>query len=424
MQPILKSLLSYLDQSPTAAHTGNVSVDFLRAKGFEELKTGEPWKLLPGGAYFTLYSRSTLAAFVMGCKPPSETGFRITGAHTDAPGLQLKSEPYSHREGLATLDIEVYGGPILNTWFDRDLGLAGRAVAENGRVVLYHIQEPFLRIVSPAIHLNREVNKKGFKANPESEMHPIFATADDFSSLRKAVAESAGLKAEDMSFFSAELVSLEKAVLAGIDREFLVSSRIDDIASCHAALNAIAGVKKPGSTAVAVLFDNEEVGSRTTSGAGGPFLETLLERLSGGREEYFRAVSRSIMVSADCAHAVHPDWVGRHSPQSKPKLNGGPAVKRSAMQNYATGLETGAYFIRCAEKAGVAVQEFTGRADTQSGSTIGPITAARTGIPTVDVGNPMLAMHSIRETSGALDHQKMLDCMKIHMSGVVPAHNG
>lgn len=416
MQPILESLMDYLDGSPTAAHTGAVSAGFLQQNGFQRLDQGDRWEIVPGKRYFTMYSPSTLAAFIMGGSPPSEAGFRITGAHTDAPGLHLKSEPYSYREGLATLGIEVYGGPLLSTWFDRDLGLAGKAVTEEGRVLLYRLNEPFLRIVSPAIHLNREVNKKGFRANPESEMHPVFSTADDYASLRKAVADSAGLKTDEMAFFSAELTSLERAVLAGINREFLAASRIDDIASCHAALNAIARVEAPESTAVVILFDNEEVGSRTTQGAAGPFLETLLERLSGGREEYFRAVTRSVMVSADCAHAVHPDWAGRHSSRSKPVINGGPAVKRSAMQNYATGVETGAYFFRCAKRAGVTLQEYTGRTDSQSGSTIGPITATRTGIPTVDVGNPMLAMHSIRETSGALDHQKMLDCMKEHMS--------
>lgn len=416
MQPILDSLMDYLDRSPTAAHTGAISAEFLKENGFVRLNQGDRWETVPGKRYFTMYSHSTLAAFIVGAGPPSHTGFRITGAHTDAPGLHLKSDPYSYREGLATLGIEVYGGPLLNTWFDRDLGLAGKAVTEDGGVVLYRIQEPILRIVSPAIHLNREVNKKGFRANPESEMHPIFSISDDYQSLKKAVADSAGLKQEELAFFSAELVSLEKAVLAGINREFLVASRIDDIASCHAALNAIARVEAPESTAVAIIFDNEEVGSRTTQGAAGPFLETLLERLSGDREDYFRAVAKSFMVSADCAHAVHPDWAGKHSSQSKPRLNGGPAVKHSAMQNYATGVETGAYFFRCAKRAGVTLQEFTGRTDTQAGSTIGPITATRTGIPTVDVGNPMLAMHSVRETSGAHDHQKMLDCMREHMS--------
>lgn len=419
MDPILQSLLEYLDGSPTSSHTGAISAAFLSRNGFERVDPGEAWNLLPGGKYYTMHSPSTLAAFVMGAEKPSSTGFRITGAHTDAPGLQLKSDPYSFREGLATLGIEVYGGPLFSTWFDRDLGVAGRAVTREGRVALYSVREPILRIASPAIHLNREVNKKGFRANPESEMRPVFASVDDYPAFRKVVADAAGLSPDSLAFFSAELVSTERAVLAGVNREFLVSSRIDDIASCHAALNAISRVTSPESTAVAILFDNEEVGSRTTAGAAGPFLETLLERICGGREEYFRAVTKSVMVSADCAHAVHPDWAGKHSQQSRPRLNGGPAVKHSVMQNYATCLETGAYFFRCAAKAGVTLQEFTGRADSIAGSTIGPIAASRTGIPTVDVGNPMLAMHSIRETSGALDHGRMMDCMRVHMSSEV-----
>lgn len=419
MDPILRSLLDYLDGSPTSSHTGALSRAFLTESGFEMLGAGETWSLVPGGRYFTMHSPSTLAAFIMGRENPSETGFRITGAHTDAPGLHLKSDPYSFREGVATLGVEVYGGPLFSTWFDRDLGVAGKAITREGRLALYCVREPVLRIASPAIHLNREVNKKGFKANPESEMRPFFATVDDYPSFRKMVAEAAGLQSDDLAFFSAELASTERAVLAGINREFLVSSRIDDIASCHAALNALAQVTSPESTAVAVLFDNEEVGSRTTAGAAGPFLETLLERICGGREQYFRAVGRSVMVSADCAHAVHPDWAGMHSQQSRPRLNGGPAVKHSVMQNYATSLETAAYFFRCADRAGVTLQQFTGRADSVAGSTIGPITASRTGIPTVDVGNPMLAMHSIRETSGALDHGRMIDCMRVHMSSEV-----
>lgn len=419
MDTILESLLEYLDGSPTSSHTGALSAAFLSGHGFERVNPGDAWNLLPGGKYFTMNSPSTVAAFVMGSGKPSDTGFRITGAHTDAPGLQLKSDPYSFREGLATLGIEVYGGPLFSTWFDRDLGVAGKAVTREGRVSLYSIREPLLRIASPAIHLNREVNKKGFKANPESEMHPVFASIDDYPAFRKAIADAAGLSPDEMAFFSAELTSTERAVLAGVNREFLAASRIDDIASCHASLHAIAQIDAPESTAVAILFDNEEVGSRTTAGAAGPFLETLLERISGGREEYFRAVTRSVMVSADCAHAVHPDWANKHSQQSRPRLNGGPAVKHSVMQNYATCVETGAYFFRCADRAGVTLQQFTGRTDALAGSTIGPITATRTGIPTVDVGNPMLAMHSIRETSGAHDHRKMMECMRVHMSSEV-----
>lgn len=423
MKKEIKELISFLEKSPTAAHCVQAASVILKENGFEEVRMGDPWKLKSGDRRFVIEAGSTLAAFIVGELSPAEAGFRTVGTHTDAPCFRLKPEPYMYSEGLSTLGVEIYGGPTVATWIDRDLGLAGRAtfMGENGlETKLFSIEKPILRFPSPAIHLNRTANKDGFKVNAEDQLLLVFGDDEkDFDKLKRMISKAAGIKADQLIDFSGEVFPIQKPSLSGIKSNYLTSARIDNQASTHAAVEAIIRAEKADATAVAILFDNEEIGSRTVNGAASPFMERILERLSGGREEYFRACSRSINVSADCVHAIHPGWAGKHSRLSKPKLNKGPAIKMSAAGSYASSARTSAYFMKCAELADSPVQKFVSRADGRSGGTLGPIAATGTGIPTVDVGNPMLSMHSAREMAGTVDHENMINCMRVHMEGLV-----
>ncbi len=421
MKEEIKGLITFLENSPTASHCVEISADLLKQDGFREISMGEEWKLNHGDKCFVIDSASTIAAFIVGDKPASESGFRIIGTHTDSPGFRLKPEPYAYTEGLSTLGVEIYGGPTVATWFDRDLGLAGNvSFMEDDCLVtrLYRIDQPVLRFPSPAIHLNRTANKDGFKANAEEQLLLVFGDEeDDFDTLRTLIADAAGITPEQIIDFSGEVFDVQAPALNGIKDNYLVSSGIDNQASTHAAIVALTAAEKADSTAVIFLFDNEEIGSRTVNGAASPFMERVLERLSGSRDDFFRACSHSINVSADCVHAVHPGWVAKHSKLSKPQLNKGPAIKMSAGGSYASSARTSAYFIKCAELVESPIQKFVSRADGRSGGTLGPIAATGTGIPTVDVGSPMLSMHSIREMAGTVDHENMINCMKVHLEG-------
>jgi aspartyl aminopeptidase len=423
MKNEIKELVLFLEKSPTAAHCVHTSAEVLTKSGFTELFMHEQWSLSSGGKYFVVDSGSTLAAFITGRRPSAETGFRIIGTHTDSPGFRLKPEPFAYREGLSTLGVEIYGSPIVASWFDRDLGLAGTvSFMENDCLAtrLFRIDTPVLRFPSPAIHLNRKVNSDGFKANAEDQLLLVLGDEeDDYDALKKLIAQSAGIHEQQIVDYSGNVFDLQKPELNGIKNNYLVSQGIDNRASTHAALSAILKTGAPDSTAVIFLFDNEEIGSQTVNGAASPFMERVLERISGSRERYFQACSRSLNLSADCVHAVHPGWADRHSKLSRPKLNSGPAVKMSAGGSYASSARTSAYFVRCAEVAESPVQKFVSRADGKSGKTLGPIAATGTGIPTVDVGSPMFSMHSVREMAGTIDHRNMVNCMMIHLGGTV-----
>ena len=360
---------------------------------------------------------------VIGNESVSEFGFRIIGTHTDAPGFRLKPEPYAYTEGLSTLGVEIYGGPTVATWFDRDLGIAGSVTFMENEVIqtkLFSINSPVVRFPSPAIHLNRTANKDGFKANAEEQLLLVLGDDEkDYDKLIQRIADEASITTEQMIDFSAEVFDLQKPALNGIEENYLVSAGIDNQASTHAALVAITQANIQTSTPVVFLFDNEEIGSRTVNGAASPFMERVLERIAGSREDYFRACSRSINVSADCVHAIHPGWINKHSKLSKPQLNKGPAIKMSAGGSYASSARTSAYFMKCAELVNSPIQKFVSRADGRSGGTLGPIAATGTGIPTVDVGNPMLSMHSAREMAGTVDHENLINCMRVHLEGVI-----
>lgn len=414
-----KRLLDFIEVSPTPYHAVAELSRQLDAQGFTRLTESDAWQLSVGGRYYVIRNASSLLAFVMGDRPPEESGFRLTGAHSDSPNLRLKPKPEYGTHGYKQLAVEVYGGVLLTTWFDRDLTLAGRVYAAGeAEPRLYLAKRPLCRIPNLAIHLDREVNDAGMKVNTQNHLPPVIGlagTTTDAKWVRTFVAEELGLEADRILGFDLMLADTQPPIFSGLDREFLHAPRLDNLASCHASLEGLiraldSGV--PAATAGFVVYDHEEVGSESAQGAASSLLESVLERIvlarDGGREEFRRAIARSLFVSADMAHAIHPNRADRHEPNHAPALNAGPVLKVNSNQRYATDGATSARFAELAQAADVATQVFVTRSDLPCGSTIGPITSTRLGIPTVDIGNPMLSMHSCREMAGSKDAEQMV----------------
>ncbi|WP_300667120.1 M18 family aminopeptidase [Desulfoluna sp.] len=413
-RPFNEGLLHFLGTSPTPFHAVASLVHLLEAEGFQRLHEKDRWTLQPESRYVVTRNDSSLIAFTTGRRPFCETGLAMGGAHTDSPCLKVKPVAEMENGGGARLGVEVYGSPLLTTWFDRDLSLAGRITTLDNsgnrpgvRHTLIDMKRPVAIIPNLAIHLDREANKNR-QVNPQTELPPLIAMPGGLSGtletlLRKEltnqeieVAPEAVLEFE-LSFYDTQLPAL-----TGYNQEFITGARIDNLLSCFALARALA--RSTGeSPALMVLNDHEEVGSQTPSGASGNFLVQVLERLIPDPEERAMASSRSLMISSDNAHALHPAHPGKYDPAHSPRLNQGPAIKYNANQRYATSSTTAAYFKEICRRNEVPVQAFAMRNDMPCGSTIGPITAAITGIPTLDVGVPMLAMHSIRETAGCED---------------------
>ncbi|WP_282011818.1 M18 family aminopeptidase [Nitrospina watsonii] len=422
---LAEALLHYIDASPTPYHAVAETVTQLEAKGFSELREADAWKLKPGGRYYVVRNGTSIVAFIPGSRPPEEAGFKIVGAHTDSPNLRLKPKPAYEKKGYGQLGVETYGGVLLGTWTDRDLSLAGRVMVTSKRGVpearLLRIDHPLLRIPQLAIHLNRSVNDQGLILNKQSHLPPILTMADTAAAtetaLKQLVTKAVKCKPEQIVSQDLMLFDVQPSAFAGAEEEFLFAPRLDNLASCHAALWALKEApKQDAATRLLVFYDNEEVGSETAQGGGSPFLKDTLERLAmpskQPREALLRAVAQSLFISADMAHAVHPNYADQHDTRHMPLINHGPVIKSNAGQRYATDGESGARFELLCKKAKVAVQKFVMRSDLACGSTIGPITAANLGIRTVDVGNPMLSMHSVREMAGARDHGDMIGVLR------------
>jgi aspartyl aminopeptidase len=415
----IQNLLEFMDRSPTPFHAVQEMACALSGKGFIELKEADAWKLVPHGRYFLTRNDSSLVAFTLGSKP----GFKIIGAHTDSPNLRLKPQAGYTKNGYLQLGVEVYGGVLLSTWTDRDLSLAGRVILRGKKEAstkLIRFDQVLLRIPQLAIHLDREVNKRGLILNEQIHLPPIFSLHKKSSPediLKKMVAQKLKCKPADIVEMELSLYDTQPGTLAGPEGEFIFSGRLDNLASCHSATQALMeSTQKDPMTRVIAFYDHEEVGSETAQGAGSPFLKDVLERITltegSSRENFFRALAKSFFISADMAHAVHPNYSDKHDNQHMPIINGGPVVKSNAGQRYATEGVSSAWFEGLCRKAKVPVQKYVVRSDLGCGSTIGPITAANLGIRTVDVGNPMLSMHSIREMAGAKDHELLIRAFK------------
>lgn len=417
-------LLAFINACPSPYHAVLEVKARLARAGFVEHDLRELWRIRPQTRGFVVCAGGTILAFEAGSLPPAEAGFLIVGAHTDSPNLRLKPQADLACQGIGQFNVEVYGGVLLHTWFDRDLSVAGRVSLAGGRSVCVDFARSLARIPNLAIHLDREVNTRGFIANPQTHLPPVvFLEGEGVKLSLKGllVTEfSALLQTEDPNAilsYDLCLYDCQKAALGGANQDFVMASRLDNLASCHAALASFLDSQQPtNATKIVVLYDHEEVGSQSVAGARSLFLSGVLDRLA---EEYEgqgpgaarRALAQSFLVSADMAHAVHPNYAERHDKQHKPRLGFGPVIKSNANQSYATDSVGAAVFVEACQSVGTAFQYFTTRNDLPCGSTLGPISAARTGIRTLDVGCSMLSMHSCREMASARDVGPMIETL-------------
>jgi aspartyl aminopeptidase len=424
-------LLAFIDASPTPYHAVAEGVRRLQAAGYHEARAADVWDLEPGQRLYVTRNEGSLIALACGSEPPSRAGFRIVGAHTDSPNLRIKPQSDVDAHGYRQLAVEPYGGLLLYTWLDRDLSFAGRVtLAEGGatRTVLLDFGRPLVRVPSLAIHLYRELREKGLQLNAQRHATPIAGIGElpPFRELLATELRAQGLGSpdpEDVLAYDLMLYDTQPSGVAGLRGEFVLAPRLDNLASCHAALTALvdASGSTPPYTRVVVLYDHEEVGSSSASGAAGTFLVEALERavtgFKGGEPQGLaRAAASSMLVSADMAHAVHPNYADRHEPGHQPLIGAGPVIKSHASQSYATDAATAGFFTAICREVGVEPQHFVSRSDLPCGSTIGPISAARVGIRTVDVGNPMLSMHSCREMAGTADVAPMVQVLERFLS--------
>lgn len=413
-----EDLRAFVDASPTPWHAVAEMARRLRAGGFTALDEGEAWTLAPGEKRYVVRGGS-LVALVVGAAEAPGSGVRAVGAHTDSPGFRVRPRHDVRQAGYRLLGVETYGGLLAHTWLDRELTVAGRLVLADGTTHLAVLPGAPLRLPSLAIHLDRSV-REGLVLDPQRHLVPVWGLDDRDGlvpepTLVQALAQAAGVEAGDVLGHDLAVVDTQPAAATGADGTWVAAPRLDDLACCHSGLSALlaAGGAPPAPhSQVFVANDHEEVGSGSATGARGPFLADVLARLveatssgsrDGGTQDLARTLARSRLVSADMAHAVHPTRSERHEPSHAPVLGGGPVLKVNAHQSYATDATTAAWFTGRCREAGVPVQHFVSRSDLPSGSTIGPLTATRTGIATVDVGAPMLAMHSCRELASAAD---------------------
>lgn len=412
-----QELIDFIYDSPTSFHAAHNAKNMLAAEGFKELRDDEKWEIKKGGKYYFMKNDSAVIAFTAGNKDVWDTGFKIIGAHTDSPTFRIKPSPEMISEGAyVKLNTEVYGGPILNTWLDRPLSIAGR-VAVRGKSPMYpeirliNIKRPLLIIPNLAIHMNRNVNS-GVELNRQKDMIPMISMVNENlekgNYLINILTEELKINKEDILDFDLFLYEFEKGCIMGFNNEFISSSRLDDLAMVQAGVKALLSADSANNTNVLVCFDNEEVGSSTKQGADSEMLSNILERIvicsNGSREEYFRALAKSFMISADLAHAVHPNSGEKADPVLRPIINKGPVIKLSANQSYTSDSISSSVYTELCKNAGVPVQRFVNRSDERGGSTIGPISSTHINIRSVDIGTPILAMHSVRELGGVMDH--------------------
>ena len=394
-------LCAFIDRSPTPFHVCETVGAELDAAGYTRLAESAAWPTEPG-RYYVVRGGSLVAWSSEASTSPTDA-FRVVGGHTDSPNLRLKQHHDLSPEGLGVVALEPYGGPILQTWLDRDLGIAGRLALRDGPEVLVRVDEPVLRVPQLAIHLS---DRKAVDLDPQRHLNGIWSTSR--GTFLDLVAEQAGVDAADVLGFELMAYDTQPSALVGIDGELVSAPRLDNQGTCFAGTRALlAAEPTPGVRPVLALFDHEEVGSMSERGAQSDLLATVLERIvlaaGGTRDDYHRAIAASVSASGDMAHATHPNHPDRHEQLHHITIGGGPVLKLHPNLRYASDAPGTAHFARACEQAGVPLQRYEHRADLPCGSTIGPLSAARTGMLTVDVGAPQLAMHSAREMMGAAD---------------------
>ncbi|MGW2701457.1 M18 family aminopeptidase [Streptomyces sp. NPDC001340] len=404
-------LMSFLAASPSPYHAVANTAERLEKAGFRQVAETDAWDGSSGGRY-VLRGGAIVAWYVPeGAQP--HTPFRIIGAHTDSPNLRVKPQPDTGAHGWHQVAVEIYGGPLLNSWLDRDLGLAGRLTLRDGSTVLVNVDRPLLRVPQLAIHLDRSVSSEGLKLDKQRHLQPVWGLGDDLrdGELIAFLEAEAGLTAGSVAGWDLMTHSVEPPAYLGRDRELVAGPRMDNLLSVHAGAAALTSAATSGAplTHIPVLaaFDHEENGSQSDTGADGPLLGTVLERSvfarGGSYEDRARSFAGTVCLSSDTGHAVHPNYAERHDPTHHPRVNGGPILKVNVNNRYATDGSGRAVFAVACEKAGVPLQTFVSNNSMPCGTTIGPITAARHGIRTVDIGVAILSMHSVRELCGADD---------------------
>ena len=424
---LVADLLAYIDASPTPYHAAAEAARRLETAGFRPLSEGDPWRLAAGDRVYVRRADGSLIGLRIGAASPARAGFRLVGAHTDSPNLRVKPLPDVTAHGYRQLAMEPYGGLLLHTWLDRDLALAGRVSLRTPagiRSVLVDLRRPLLVVPSLAIHLHRELAQDGLKLNPQAHAVPIVGLEQgpDLATLLLEELTRLGFGAagpHDVLAFDLMAYDAQPACVSGARGELIHAARLDNLASCHAALAALvaAGAGTSAATCGIVLYDHEEVGSRSAHGAAGPFLIDTLARVVDAYgdpepQRLARAAAHSLLVSADMAHAVHPNHPDKHEAAHRPVIGRGPVIKVNANQSYATDAETAARFRALCQECGIEPQHYVVRSDLPCGSTIGPVSATRAGIRAVDVGNPMLAMHSCREVAGTADVEPMIRVLR------------
>ena len=415
---MLKRLLDFLDASPVNFLAVRNIVSELEKAGYRQVDAKKPvGKVKAGDKLYVTKNNSSVYAFEIGNRPLADAGFRMICAHCDSPTFRIKPNAEMLCEGgITKLNTEVYGGPIMSTWFDRPLTIAGRVIvkgedAMSPRTLLLHVMRPVMQISNLAIHFNRQVND-GVKLTKQKDVLPIIGIVtselEKQNMLMNLICDELNIQKEDILDFDLYLADATPACTFGIHDEFISSGRLDDLSMCYAGLQALLASPAGDTTKVLAIFDNEETGSQTKQGAASPFLAAMLKRIAlsqtGSEEAFYQAVERGFMVSADNAHAWHPNYSEKYDPTNHPVLGGGPVVKFNAAQKYASDAVSAAVFTEICREAGVPCQRFVNHSDVAGGSTLGNILASSIPIRGVDMGNPILAMHSCRETGSVADH--------------------
>jgi len=413
-------LMNFIDSSPTPFHVVANMENELTNNGFQPLLPEGIWDIKKGGKYFVKRNQSAIFAFIVGTGEPEVDGIKLISAHSDSPCFKIKPSPEMVSDGhFIKLNTEVYGGPILSTWLDRPLSIAGRVITKGSKTLfpqhqLVNFEQPLLVIPNLAIHLNRSVNE-GVELNKQTDMLPLLGiinqTINHNNLIFNLIEKHTGIKKDEILNFDLFIYPFESSVLAGLNGELISSARLDDLAMVHSGLQALISSKANESTQMLCVFDNEEVGSVSKQGAGAPFLRHLIERLlfklGKDTEDLHRTIYQSFMISADMAHSVHPNRAEKHDPVLHPLINKGPVIKTHAGQKYTTDADSASVFAAICQNNGIPYQQFVNRSDAQGGSTLGNISTTQLDVRTVDVGSPMLSMHSARELAGVDDHYWM-----------------